>query len=496
MANYILSIDQGTTGTTAILFNSQAEPVGKGYSEFKQIYPQPGWVEHNPKDILKSVHSAVLASLQESQVNPNQIKSIGITNQRETVLCWNPKSKPSAMKSSYNAIVWQCRRTSEFTEKLKKDKKKTAQIFKTTGLVVDPYFSASKMKWLIENKYYSSGDVFGTVDTFLIWHLTGGKSFLTDYSNASRTQLLNLKKLNWDKDLLKFFKIPQNALPQIQDSNSFFGETLGFECLPDGIPIYGVLGDQQSALFGHGAFKAGDAKCTFGTGSFILMNTGQKPLASKNKLLTTIAWKLKNEKVSYALEGSAFICGAAVQFLRDQFRFFKSSDEIEVLAEKATKDSGVVCVPAHSGLAAPYWDPEARAAILGLTRGTGIEEVCLATLEGMALQNAVILESMQKDSGLNLTELKVDGGAVQNMVLMQLQSDMLQKQVLKPNFIEVTARGAALMAGLGSGFWSMKDILKFVNTNKMTFKPLENKSWQKDKRKKWDKAIKAVQSFV
>lgn len=491
MKKYVLAIDQGTTGSTVVVFNSQAQALGKGYCEFPQIYSKPGWVEHNPNDILESVETALKEALKNSLINLQDIASIGITNQRETIVCWDPKTNTP----KHNAIVWQCRRTSDFTEKLKKDKSRSQKIFKKTGLVIDPYFSSSKIKWLVENKILSAKDYVGTIDSFLIWHLTAGQSFVTDVTNASRTQLMELKTLKWDDELLKFFKVKKTSLPQILPSNALFGKTKGFSILPDGIPIHGVLGDQQAALYGQGAYAAGEAKCTFGTGSFILMNIGEKIKVSKNKLLTTVAWQLEGQRPKYAFEGGAFICGAAVQFLRDQFKFFKSSDEVEALALKAHPESDVLCVPAFSGLGAPYWDPQARAAFMGLTRGDGIPEMCYATLEAMAMQNTVILEAMQKDSGTRLKPLSVDGGAVQNNLLMQLQSDLLQQKVLKPEWTETTVLGAALMSGLGSGFWSEKKIKDLIFKNKLEFKPQHTKVWQRKKRQRWDSAINAIRAI-
>ncbi len=491
MKKYILSIDQGTTGSTVVVFNSEAQALGKGYSEFSQIYPKPGWVEHNPNDILESVKAALKQALEESLINVDDIASVGITNQRETVVSWNPKTNVP----NYNAIVWQCRRTSKFTEKLKRNKQVASKIFKTTGLVVDPYFSSSKMRWLIQNSKHTKGSYLGTIDSFLIWHLTSGQSFVTDVTNASRTQLMNLKTMEWDKSLLKFFKINESYLPKILKSNSLFGVTKNFPYLPDGLPIHGVLGDQQAALFGQGALLPGEAKCTFGTGSFILMNIGEQLKSSKNKILTTVAWQIEGQLPIYALEGGAFICGAAVQFLRDQLKFFKKSEDVEALALKANPNSEVLCVPAFSGLGAPYWDPDVKAAFFGLTRGDGQAELSYATLESMAMQNTVILEAMQKDSGKRLKQLSVDGGAVSNELLMQLQSDLLQKNVHRPEWIETTVLGAALMSGLGVGFWSDKKIKSLVLKNKKEFKPLKTKAWANAKRQKWDRAIAALRSI-
>ncbi len=496
MKKYILSVDQGTTGTTVIIFNNELKAVGQGYCEVKQIYPKPGWVEHNPKDILDSVEKSIELALKQSQILPKDISSIGITNQRETIISWDPKKTDLKNNSNHNAIVWQCRRTSDFTEKLKKNKLLSQKIFKTTGLVVDPYFSSSKINWLVENKKLGSSDYVGTIDSYLVWTLTGGKSFFTDVTNASRTQLMNLKTLSWDLSLLKLFKISEKNLPKILPSNALFGVTKNYKSLPDGIPIHGVIGDQQSALFGQGAHLDGEAKCTFGTGSFILMNIGEKVKASKNKLLTTVAWQLEGQKPKYAFEGGAFICGAAVQFLRDQFEFFKKSDDVEALALKANPESQVICVPAFSGLGAPYWDPKVKAAYMGLTRGDGKPEMCLATLEAMAMQNVVILEAMQKDSGQKLKHLNVDGGAIKNQLLLQIQSDLLQKKVLKPDMVETTALGAAMMSGIGSKFWTEKEVKTLILKNKTIYKPEKNKKWSVSRRARWDRAVAALRALA
>lgn len=490
MKKYIMSIDQGTTGSTVIIFDEKAKALGKGYSEFKQIYPQQGWVEQDPKAILKSVDTAIQEAFKNCKVKPTEILAIGITNQRETVLSWNPDTN----KPNYNAIVWQCRRTSAFTDNLKKDKAKSLSIFKKTGLVVDPYFSSSKMNWLIKNDFHGSNDLFGTVDTFLIWNMTGGKSYVTDVTNASRTQLMNLQTLYWDDELLKLFKVKKSSLPEIVSSNAMLGETKKFSLLPDGIPIHAAIGDQQAALFGQGAIEAGEAKCTFGTGSFILMNIGRKFISSHNKMLTTVAWQLEGQKPIYAFEGGAFICGAAVQYLRDQLSFFKSSSEVESLALKSKLDSEVLCVPAYSGLGAPYWDPNVKAAYMRLTRGDGAPEICYATLVSLAMQNTVILECMQKESGKKIKKINVDGGAAANDLLMQMQSDTSNMEVVRPNFVEVTSLGAALMAGLGLGLWTESEIKKILlrNLKIKFFKPKKSSSWVKLKRSLWDKAIQAV----
>lgn len=490
-SSLILAIDQGTTGTTAVFFDQKGKAVAKGYCEIPQHYPKPAWVEHDPKDILKSVTTSIREAIKVGKINTANIAAIGITNQRETVVGWNPLTG----KSSHNAIVWQCRRTSEFTEKLKKDKTKSQKIFKTTGLVVDPYFSSSKISWLLKNKHIGPNDLVGTIDSFLVWNLTGGEKHITDVSNASRTQLMSLKTLAWDKEMLKLFKIPEKILPTICSSSGIIGHTKGFEPLPDGIPITGLIGDQQSALFGQGAVIEGNAKCTFGTGSFILMNIGQKVKFSTKKLLTTVAWKIGDEKPVYAFEGGAFVCGAAVQFLRDQLKFIKSAKDVEDWAKKANQESLVQCVPAYSGLGAPFWNPDARAAFLGMSRGDGIAELCLATLEGMALQNSDIITAMEKDAKFKLKSLNVDGGASSNDLLMQLQADVLGSYVVRPQWIESTSRGAAFLAGHGIGLWSLKDIKKIIEGESKKFSPKANAKWRGQRLKSWQKAVGAVQLY-
>lgn len=490
-SQFVLAIDQGTTGTTAVIFNHKGQAVGKGYFDIPQHYPKPAWVEHDPQDILESVRVSVKEALKAAGLDAKKIAAIGITNQRETVVGWNPTTG----KSNYKAIVWQCRRTSEYTEKLKKDKKLAQKVFKTTGLVLDPYFSSSKIAWLLKNKHISVNDLVGTIDSYLVWNLTGGEKHVTDVSNASRTQLMSLKTLKWDKEMLKIFKIPQRILPEICPSSGILGYTKGFAPLPDGIPISGLVGDQQSALFGQGAFAKGNAKCTFGTGSFILMNIGEKVKFSAKRLLTTVAWQLEGQKPVYAFEGGAFVCGAAVQFLRDQLKFIKSAQDVEDWARKANQESWVQCVPAYSGLGAPYWNPDARAAFLGMSRGDGIAELCFATLEGMALQNADIITAMEADAKFKMQTLNVDGGAVSNDLLMQMQADVLGTKVLRPEWIESTSRGAAFMAGYGVGLWSIKDIKDIIIGEVTTFTPKKNKKWRSLRLKSWMSAVKSVQSY-
>ena len=491
MAKYILAIDQGTTGTTVSLVNSSGQIVSKHNQEFPQYFPQPGWVEHDSKEIWQSVLTSITKALGGANVSGADIAAIGITNQRETVLMWDRKTG----EPLHNAIVWQCRRTSEFCDGLKK-RKLEKTIYSRTGLVVDAYFSGSKINWLLKNisgaqsRAKSGALAVGTIDTFLISQLSQGEIHKTDVSNASRTQLMNLEKCEWDADMLKIFGVPKEILPQICSSNEIFGHTKGLSVLPDGIPISGVAGDQQAALFGQTCFSPGEAKCTFGTGSFLLINSGNKPKVSKSRLLTTVAWRLKDEKkTTYALEGGAFICGAAVQWLRDGLKVVSRASEIEQLANSVVDTGGVEFVPALTGMGAPHWEQDARGLICGLTRGTTSAHLARATLEAMALQNTEILIAMQKDLSTALKSLRVDGGASSNNLLMQIQSDYLGVEILRPEIIETTSAGAAYLSGLGVGFWnSLNDIKKIWKVEK-EFKPKISSRDRRERLEKWSKAI-------
>ncbi len=483
---YIVAIDQGTTGTTVSLVNEEGRVVAKHNEEYPQIFPKPGWVEHNPSDIWRSVVTSITRALELGRVEGKDIAAIGITNQRETVLLWDRKTS----EPIYNAIVWQCRRTADYCNGLKK-KGLEKKIYKTTGLVVDAYFSGSKINWLLKNVKSTGADLAaGNIDTFLIWRLTGGKVHRTDVSNASRTMLMNLEKCAWDKDMLKIFGVSAGILPEICASDEVFGFTSGLSFLPDGIPISGVAGDQQAALFGQTCFSAGEAKCTFGTGSFMLMNTGAKPKFSKHKLLSTVAWKLKQDKkVTYALEGGAFICGAAVQWLRDGLGIISKAREIENLAGAVPDCGGVEFVPALTGLGAPHWNQEARGLICGLTRGSTKAHIARATLEAMALQNTEILLAMQKDLGKSLRSLRVDGGAAANNLLMQIQSDYLGVKIQRPEIIETTSAGAAYLAGLGIGFWSDLNQIKTVWRVEREFSAEITAKARRERLGRWQKAI-------
>jgi glycerol kinase len=494
---YLLSIDQGTTGTTVSLINAKGHCHAKANKEFRQIFPQPGWVEHNPKDIWRSFLHGLKEVLHASQVQSNQIMAIGITNQRETVLAWNRETgEPLG-----HAIVWQCRRTTDYCRKLKEQglEKSVTQI---TGLVLDPYFSGTKMNWILKNHpeakaLAQKGKLcFGTIDTYLIWKLTGGREFVTDVSNASRTLLMDLKTLDYSDKMLDIFSLKREMLPQIRPSNAMFGKTVRLPELDAGIPISGVLGDQQAALFGQKCFQLGEAKITYGTGSFLLMNTKHKPISSQHGLLTTVAWQLeRGHQVDYALEGGAFICGAAVQWLRDNLGFIKGSHEVERLAKKVDDSGGVIFVPAFAGLGAPFWDPQVRGSFFGISRGTRREHIARATLEAMALQNVDVMQTMIQDSKVSLKKVRVDGGASANNLLMQLQSDFIGVKVVRPKNIETTSLGAALMAGLGIGLWSGLSEIKKIDRVDKEFVSQISPQQRKAVVSRWHSAIASMQSF-
>lgn len=490
LKKYIMSIDQGTTGSTVILLDQVGSLVAKATVDYQQIYPQPGWVEHNPEDIWNSVQAAAISCLKSGGVEKNEILTVGITNQRETVVAF----RKSTGEVLHNAIVWQCRRTAKMCEQLKK--KYSVQIKSKTGLVLDPYFSATKMRWLIENvasvkKALKENDLaFATMDTFLMWKLSGHQIFATDVSNASRTMLMNLKKCEWDSELLKIFKIPRSSLPEIKPSAGLFGKTVEQAFVAANTTISGVAGDQQAALFGQTCFAEGESKCTFGTGSFILMNTGSKILKSKAGCLTTVAWKIGSNQTVYALEGGAFICGAAVAWLRDGLGLIQKSADVEALALQVSTTDGVEFVPALAGLGAPHWSPLARGEITGITRGTTKAHIARATLEAIALQNADILLAMQQDLKKKMKRLRVDGGAAANNLLMQLQSDYIQTVVDRPTQIETTAIGAAYLAGLGIGHWTSVEQIRKIWKKESEFKPKQTLSAVCKRHESWSRAIK------
>ncbi len=453
MKKYILSLDQGTSSSRAIVFNEQGEICSVAQKEFTQIFPKSGWVEHNPHEIWSSQASVVAEAIAKLDINGKDIAGIGITNQRETTIVWDVETE----EPIYNAIVWQDRRTGEYCDKLKAEGM-TEKIREKTGLIIDAYFSGTKIKWILDNvpgarERADKGKLrFGTVDSWLVWRLTRGEVHVTDVTNASRTMLFNIHTLDWDDELLNFFGIPRSMMPEVKSSSEVYGHTKT-TIFAHEVPIAGIAGDQQAALFGQMCVKPGAIKNTYGTGCFLLMNTGDKPIVSKNNLLTTIAWKI-GDKVNYALEGSIFVGGSVVQWLRDGLGVIKSSSEIEALANTVPDTGGVYFVPALTGLAAPYWDPYARGSITGISRGTTAAHIARAALEGIALQTYDIVDCMRRDAEIPITELKVDGGASRNNLMMQFQSDILNVPVFRPRVTETTALGAAYLAGLAVGYWS------------------------------------------
>ncbi len=485
---HVIAIDQGTTGSTVLVLDETLRVAGRGYKEFRQIYPTPGWVEHDPEDIWSSVVFALEQAL--AGIDRASIAAIGITNQRETSVLWDRKTG----KPVHNAIVWQDRRTAERCAELKAAGKE-ARVKQLTGLTLDPYFSGTKISWMLSHisalaaPARAGAIAFGTIDTYLVWRLTAGAVHATDVTNASRTLLFDITALAWSDELLETIGVPRALLPQVVPSSGTIGLTKGVPGLPDGIPIAGIAGDQQSALFGQACFTPGEAKCTYGTGAFILMNTGDKPVASKSGLLTTVAWQLGDGELRYALEGSAFIAGAAVQWLRDGLQFFSSASEIETLAMTVPDSGGVIVVPAFAGLGAPHWRPEARASISGLTRGTTRAHVARATLEGIALQNVDILRAMERDAGRPLTTLKVDGGAAANNLLMQFQSDVLGVDIARPALVETTALGAAFLAGLGTGVWKDQDQVRKTWRLDRKFTPGADRAKVAEHLARWDAAV-------
>lgn len=486
---YIIALDQGTTSSRAIIFDEQQNIVASAQKEFRQIYPKEGWVEHDPMEIWASQSGVLAEAIAQSGVSQHDVIGIGITNQRETTIVWNKLTG----KPVYNAIVWQCRRTAHICDDLKA-KGLSEYIRDNTGLVVDAYFSGTKIKWILDNvegarEQAERGELlFGTVDTWLIWKLTNGKSHATDYTNASRTMIYNIKDLCWDEKLLKELDIPKSMLPEVKDSSGTFGyANLGGKG-GHRVPICGVAGDQQAALFGQACFEKGEAKNTYGTGCFMLMNTGSRMYQSKNGLLTTIAIGLDG-KVEYALEGSIFVAGAAVQWLRDELKLITDSRDTEYFASKVKDNGGVYFVPAFVGLGTPHWDMYARGAIVGLTRGANKNHIIRATLESIAYQTRDVLEAMQEDSGIELKALKVDGGASANNFLMQFQSDIVGKEVHRPSTVETTALGAAYLAGLAVGFWNDKNEIKQNWCLEKTFVPTMTEEDRDLKHSKWKRAV-------
>jgi len=495
MEKYILALDQGTTSSRAILFNKNGEVVYQSQAEFKQYFPKPGWVEHSPEEIWGSILSVIASCLSESGVKASQVAGIGITNQRETVVVWDKQTG----KPAYHAICWQSRQTNPICEELKQNG--YSEIFREkTGLLIDPYFSGTKVKWILDHiegarERAEKGELlFGTIDTWLIWKLTGGKAHVTDYSNASRTLMFNIYELCWDEELLDILTIPKSMLPEVKSSSEVYGRTVDYHFFGESVPIAGIAGDQQAALFGQACFAEGMAKNTYGTGCFMLMNTGEKAVTSDHGLLTTIAWGI-NGKVEYALEGSIFVAGSAIQWLRDGIRMIKDAKQSEDYATKVKSSDGVYVVPAFVGLGTPYWDSDVRGAVFGLTRGTTKEHFIRATLEALAYQTKDVIDAMEKDSGIELKTLRVDGGAVKNQFLMQFQSDVLDVPVERPAINETTALGAAYLAGLAVGYW--KDQAEISNqwNRERLFEPQMDSEVRTQLYNGWKKAVQAASVF-
>lgn len=489
MERCILAIDQGTTGTTALLIDHALRIRGKATVDFPQHYPQPGWVEHDPEEIWSSVLQAVYRVLQETGVAGAAVAAVGITNQRETTVLWERASG----RAAGNAIVWQDRRSAGICDELR-DKGLEPRFREKTGLLFDPYFSGTKLTWRLRHEPETRrraevGELaFGTIDSFLAWRLTGGAAHVSDASNASRTLLMDLKTLDWNDELLGHLEVPRRLLPEIRPCSEVYGVTRGLEVLPDGIPVAGMAGDQQAALFGQACFAPGEAKCTYGTGAFLLENTGSEIVRSRHGLLTTVAWQIGGE-ACYALEGSAFIAGAAVQWLRDGLGLIRSSAEIENLAGQVSDSGGVVFVPALTGLGAPHWKSGARGVISGITRGTGAAHLARATLEGIALQIYDLAAAMNEDRGKPLALLKVDGGAAANDLLMQLQADLLNLPVVRPQTVETTALGAAMLAGLAVGFWESPQEVSAGWTEERRFVPQRPPAWRDELIGRWRQAV-------
>ncbi len=495
MDKYILALDQGTSSSRAIVFNHNGDIVSSAQKEFTQIFPKPGWVEHNPKEIWSSQASVMAEAVTSAGISGDDIAGIGITNQRETTVIWDAETSEPVC----NAIVWQDRRTSGYCDSLKRDG--LVDFIKSkTGLLIDAYFSATKIRWILENvpgarSRAEAGKLkFGTVDSWLVWMLTGGEVHVTDVSNASRTMLFNIHNLDWDPELLELFGIPASMMPEVRSSSEVYGHTRS-AVLNRNIPVAGIAGDQQSALFGQMCTEPGSVKNTYGTGCFLLMNSGEKPIMSRNSLLTTVAWKI-GDKVNYALEGSIFVAGSVVQWLRDGLGIIRSSSEIEALASTVPDNGGVYFVPALTGLGAPYWDQYAKGSITGLTRGSTAAHIARAALEGIAFQTMDIVNAMKKDAGLDIAELKVDGGASRNNLLMQFQADILGTSVIRPTITETTAKGAAYLAGLATGFWDSIDQIKQQWGIERIFTPSMARENADEKIEGWKNAVRRTLSEI
>lgn len=494
MPKFILALDQGTTSSRAIVFNHNGLPVAAAQKEFRQYFPKPGWVEHDPVEIWKSQEEVAKKAIAGAKLKSSDIAAIGITNQRETTVVWNRKTGKPVSK----AIVWQDRRTAGFCDKLKKEGL-ASKIQKKTGLIIDAYFSATKIKWILDNvkgarELAKKGELaFGTIDSWLIWNLTGGKLHVTDVSNASRTMLFNIHTLKWDDELLKIFNIPAAVLPEVRSSSEIYGNTKGVFATP--VPVAGIAGDQQAALFGQMCVDQGMVKNTYGTGCFMVMNIGAKPIDSKSRLLTTIGWKIGN-KTTYALEGSIFIAGAVVQWLRDSLGIIRRSSDVEKLASSVKDSGGVYFVPAFAGLGAPHWNQHARGTITGITRGSTSAHIARAALDSICYQTLEVLQAMKKDSGIDIRELRVDGGATVNNSLMQFQSDLLQAKVVRPKITETTALGAAYLAGLAVNYWSdVKEIRKQWQVDR-AFNPHLKATEIKSLIQGWHRAVKTAEAWA
>ncbi|RAL23956.1 glycerol kinase [Lujinxingia litoralis] len=492
MARYICAIDQGTTGTTVIILDDRLKVVGQVNEEFEQIFPKPSWVEHDPEAIWNSTRSTIRRAVAQAGIKPEEIAAVGITNQRETTVVWDARTG----EAIHNAIVWQDRRTRGRIQQLADDGHEP-MVRERTGLILDPYFSGTKIEWILDHvpgarRRAEQGELrFGTIDSFLLWRLTGGKVHASDVSNASRTLLMNLHTGEWDPELLELFRVPESMLPTIVGNAEVLGEVQGIEGLADGTPICGMAGDQQAALFGQVCYSPGEAKCTYGTGAFLLMNTGDTPVMSRHRLLSTAAWKI-DQKMTYALEGSAFIAGALVQWLRDGLGFFKTAAEIEELAGQVESSEGVVLIPSLAGLGAPYWNPGARGVLWGLTRGTTRAHIARAALEAIALQNVDLLKAMEQDLGEELKVLRVDGGASANDLLMQMQADFLNREIVRPQMTDTTALGAALLAGLGVGLFSGFDEIRETWREAKRFSPAMSQQRRNQHLELWEEGLKRV----
>ncbi|NDV15120.1 glycerol kinase GlpK [Muricauda sp. TY007] len=495
MNQYILALDQGTTSSRAVVFDKKGTIISVAQKEFTQIFPKPGWVEHDPDEIWSTQAGMAAEAVSKKGLKASQMAAIGITNQRETVVVWNKKTG----EPIYNAIVWQDKRTADYCDKLKKEGKSDL-IRKKTGLVIDSYFSGTKVKWILDNvegareKAVAGDLVLGTIDSWLIWKMTDGGLHITDVTNACRSMLFNINTMDWDDELLELLTIPKSMLPEVKQSSEVYGHTTP-NLFATPIPIAGIAGDQQAALFGQMCTKKGMVKNTYGTGCFMLMNIGEKPIVSENNLLTTVAWKI-NGKTHYALEGSIFIAGAVVQWLRDSLNIIKTSSEVEKLASSVDSSDGVVFVPAFAGLGAPHWNQKAQGTIFGLTRGSTDAHIARAALESIAYQTMDILKAMEADSGISIKELRVDGGATVNDMLMQFQADVLNTVTVRPKIVETTVMGAAYLAGLAVGYWESPEEIQDIWQTDVHFNPTKERKTIEEGIKQWYKAIKALEFWT